>query len=137
MPGTDLDRPAENGGMAQALAPAGRYQKVKERTFGEVCQDAEKGPKFHLDDEIALIRSYLAQIVDEMEKGKTRLSAKQFNDTLRNLRETLKQAAEHEGLVSVKQVRAWAASFMAIIREEVKDEDVVNRIQRRAARAAI
>jgi hypothetical protein len=130
--------PAEEAALARGagLAPVGRYDKAKSPQFAELCQQAAKGPKYHLDDEIGLIRGYLAKLVTAMDDGES-LKPKDLASILSNLRETLKQAAEFEGLVSIERVKSWAAALICIIREEVKDEEIVANISRRAARHSI
>lgn len=58
--------------------------------------------------------------------------SKEIETIAKALRETLKQAAEFEGMIPILKVREWARAFMRIVREEVKDDSIIERIRTRA-----
>lgn len=117
-------------GSKTGLSPAGHYKKHMGTSFRDICQDVQDGPKYNLDDEIVLVKGLIVQLIKKMDEGEVRTH--EITSVIKTLRETLKQAAEFEGMYPVNRLKAWAVQFMRIVREEVKDDAVIQRITARA-----
>jgi len=137
---------------SQSVRPAGRYREAQEK-FRTVAERASIGEKYALDDEIHAIRTQLAILIERLgpenapdtdnEKVLRAWAAARYGDQkalaalLKELREILEASARFEGQVSIMRVKSWAAGLMRIIRDEVKDDGICQRISSRLGSLAI
>lgn len=136
----------------RSLQPAGRYQKAQEK-FRDIAERATIGEKYVLDDEIHAIRTQLAILIEKLGPNSApddddpkvvaawaaghQSDQRALSALLKELRESLEASARFEGQVSILRVKSWAAGLMRIIREEVKDDGICQRISARLGSLAI
>jgi hypothetical protein len=141
-----------NRADSQSLHPAGRYKAAQEK-FRDVAARASVGEKYGMDDEIHAIRTQLAMLIERLgpdsmpdtddDKVLRSWAAARSGDQkaltalLKELREILEVSARFEGQVSILRVKSWAAGLMRIIRDEVKDDGICQRISSRLGSLAI
>jgi len=143
------------------LQAIGRYKKATSRKFRELCAQVDEGPTFSLIDEVETLRTMLANLLsvlcpddDDLATDNLYLrlleskfpiqqakqictcvdafgSTKDITLVMKELRETLKMAAEFEGMIPAARVRAFVAEFLRVVKEEVKDDKIVERIGRK------
>jgi hypothetical protein len=110
------------------LVKAGRYEGAASKRFLDLCKQADQGEKYNLDDELSVLRGLLAKLVEGIEDG---TKPSEMVQVTKAIREVLKQAAEFEQMRTLDDIRGFLASCMHIIKEEVKDETISDRIGRR------
>ena len=115
------------------------YLPVLTDTFREKYLYAKKAfEEFDLSDEMAAMRMLLGEILRRMEAEKE-LPVGDVVKVCKEIRQTMKQASEiaDRASIPVSMLSVFQQQFIVIVREELKDDEVVKRVAQRLGQVAL